>query len=137
MLWAVVRTILGILAGALLAVLLVGAIEGVGHAMFPPPAGLDLTDPAQLASVMDKIPLAAKLWVVAAWGLATFCGALAAALISRRGWTPWVIAVLVAAAAVATVLMIPHPVWMKIAAVAAPGLAGWLAVLAARRIRPA
>jgi hypothetical protein len=115
-------------------VVLVGAFEAIGHSVFPPPPGIDLTDPAQLAAIMDRIPLGAKLWVVASWGLATLFGGLVAAMVSRRAWTPWVIAGLVAVAGVATVLMIPHPAWMKAAAVAAPALGGWLAVLASRRI---
>jgi hypothetical protein len=131
------RTILGILAGCVLAAVLVGAIETLGHLVYPPPAGIDLTDPAQLAAIMDRIPLAAKVWVVAAWMLGTFIAGLVAAMVSRRNWTPWVIAGLVTVGAVMTVLMIPHPVWMKVAAVAGPLLAGWLAVLLARRIRAA
>lgn len=129
-----VRLILGIVAGVVLAGVLVGAFEALGHKLYPPPAGLDLSDPAQLAALMERIPLAAKLWVVGAWGLATFIAGFVAAMVARRGWTPWVIAGLVAAAAVATVLTIPHPMWMNVAAVAAPALAGWLAVLTARRI---
>lgn len=132
-----VRLILGVLAGVVLAAVLVGAFEAAGHAMFPPPAGIDLKDPAQLAAVMDKIPLAAKAWVVGAWTLATAIAALVAAVTAQRTWAAWVIAGIVAALAVATVLMIPHPAWMTVAAVAGPLFGGWLATLAARRIRPA
>ncbi|KQW82940.1 hypothetical protein [Brevundimonas sp. Root1279] len=128
------RLILGIVAGVVLAGVLVGVFETLGHALYPPPAGIDLTDPAQLAAVMERIPLAAKLWVVGAWGLAAYIAGLVAAMVSKRTWTPWIIAGVVAAAAVTTVLMIVHPTWMNVAAVAAPALAGWLAVLTARRI---
>lgn len=132
-----VRLILGIVAGVVLAVVLVGSFEMAGHALFPPPAGIDLKDPAQLAAVMDQIPLAAKLWVVGAWTLATAIAGLVAAVTAKRAWAAWVIATVVAALAVITILMIPHPMWMKVAAVAGPALGGWLAVLAARRIRTA
>lgn len=128
------RLVLGIVAGLVLAVVLVGAFEMAGHAVFPPPAGIDLKDPAQLAAVMDRIPLAAKLWVVGAWTLATAIAGLVAAVTAKRAWAAWVVAGAVGVLAAATVLMIPHPTWMKVAAVAGPALGGWLAVLAARRI---
>lgn len=128
------RIILGILAGAVLAMLIVAGLETAGHLVFPPPPGIDVTDPEQLAALMPLVPMGAKIWVVAAWGLGALGGGLAAILISRRSWTAWVIAGLIACAGVATILMIPHPLWMQVAAVAAPLLGGWLATLGGRRI---
>jgi hypothetical protein len=131
------RLVLGVLAGAVVAVALVAGLEMLGHLLFPPPPGLDVSDPEQLAAMMAQVPLPAKVWVVAAWTLATMGGGVTAALISRRGWTAWVIAALVAAAAVATLFMIPHPLWMQIGAVAGPLAGGWLAGVVAKWWKPA
>lgn len=131
------RIILGVLAGAVVAVALVAGLESLGHLAFPPPPGLDVSDPAQLAAMMDQVPPAAKIWVVAAWALAAMGGGVVAVLVSRRGWTAWIVAGLIAAAAVATLFMIPHPLWMQVGAVAGPLAGGWLATVVAKRWKPA
>ena len=38
------RTALASVAGVIVAAIVVFAVEGLGHALFPPPAGLDLAD---------------------------------------------------------------------------------------------
>jgi len=74
------RKFLGVLAGLAALVVVVWIVEAVGHGIWPPPPGVNLADPAQLAGLMDKIPLAAKIAVVAAW----FLGAIAGAWVANR-----------------------------------------------------
>jgi hypothetical protein len=129
----VIRNILGIIAGIAVAVLTVMAVQGIGHALYPYPADVDLNDPEQIARVFPTIPVAAKLFVVAAW----FGGALAGAAVAKglggRGWAAWTIAVLIAVGALANIFVIPHPVWMQISAVVAPLLGGLIANHLVRR----
>ncbi|GAA0650398.1 hypothetical protein [Brevundimonas lenta] len=128
------RIILGILAGVAVAMVLVICLELAGHAVFPPPAGLDPLDKADQARLIAMMPLGAALTVVNAWLLGSWGGAAVAGLISRRMWPGWVIAALIACGGLYTVLTIPHPLWMQVAAVAAPLIGGWLAMFFGRRI---
>lgn len=118
---------LGVVAGIVALAATVWIIEAIGHSLFPLPPGTDLSDRAQLAGLMDKVPLGAKLAVVLAWFAGALDGAFVARLVSR--WTPsaWIVVALGIAFGVATLLMIPHPLWMQIAAVATPLLGGWIA----------
>ncbi len=120
------RTVLGIVAGVLLAFAVLMGLEMAGHAAMPPPAGLDPADPEDLKQMVASASLAAKAWVVFAWFAAALAGGWLARRLSRKDWAGWVIAGLIVLGGVANILMIPHPLWMQIAAVAAPLLGGWI-----------
>ena len=47
MLRTILRTALGVVLGLIVGLLIILAVEGVGHTIFPPPPGVNLTDPAQ------------------------------------------------------------------------------------------
>lgn len=131
------RKFLGILAGLAALIVVVWVVEAIGHSIWPPPSGTDLSDPAQLATLLDKIPFAAKLAVAAAWFLGAMAGAWAANAVAR--WAPagWIVVAIGIAFGVATLFMIPHPLWMQIAAVAAPLLGGWIGLRLPRPPGPA
>lgn len=120
------RTILGIVAGAVAAVVTVMVLEMIGHAAMPPPAGLDPADPEDLKQMVASASTAAKAWVVFAWFAAVVAGGWVARRLSQKAWAGWVIAGLIVLGGIANIMMIPHPLWMQIAAVAAPLLAGWI-----------
>jgi hypothetical protein len=120
------RTILGIVAGVVLAFVIIMALEMVSYVAFPPPAGLDPADPEDVKRIVAAAPLAAKIWVVFCWFAGSLSGGWLARRLSRTSWAGWVIAGLIAVGGIANVMMIPHPLWMQIAAVAAPLLGGWL-----------
>ena len=120
------RTILGIFAGVVLAFVVLMGLEMAGHAVMPPPPGLDPADPEDLKQMVASASMAAKVWVVFAWFVAVVVGGWAARRLSRKAWAGWVIAGLIVLGGVANIMMIPHPLWMQIAAVAAPLLGGWI-----------
>lgn len=120
------RTILGIFAGVVLAFAVMMALEMVSFAVFPPPAGLDPADPEDLKRIVAATPMTAKAWVVSGWFAAAAAGGWLARRLSRKEWAGWVIAGLILIGGVANIMMIPHPLWMQIAAVAAPLLGGWI-----------
>ena len=130
------RTILGILAGLVAMFATITAIEYLGQIAFPPPPGLDPTDPAQLEQIMARVPVAAKALVVAAWAAGAFVGGWVAARIARP--YPRSAALAVAAAVmlgvVAIIVAMPaHPVWMSVLGLLLPVP---LALLAAGLARP-
>ena len=126
------RTILGILAGLVVAWLAMTICEFASLFLHRPPAGLDLRDPQALAAHIAAAPLSAMLVVVVGWALAAFVGAWVAARIARhRLVAALFIGVLVLAGVIANSAMIPHPLWMTVAGIALPLPLAWLAARAA------
>jgi len=121
------RIAVGIVAGIVVAMLCIFAVDWVGHLLYPPPAGLDINDPADMARVMAVMPAAAKAFVLLAWFIGALAGAWTANRIAGRGIAGWVVALLVIAGGVATMVMIPHPVWMWAGGILLPLLAAWIA----------
>ena len=121
-----IRFILGILAGiaASLATVIVG--EGIGHAVFPPPAGVDLAKPEALKTIIDQLPRGAIVAVLLAWGTGAFIGSGVAARITGRRWAVWAIALAMLLAGFAAMLEIAHPLWFMIASVPTALLPAWL-----------
>jgi hypothetical protein len=121
------RGTIAVVAGLITAALWVALIQGLGHWLYPPPAGLDTANAEDVARIVAAAPFAAKLFVVAAWFFGTLAGGMVANAISRRWWSALIIAGIVIAFASIMTLTIPHPMWMKLAGVAAPLLAAELA----------
>ncbi len=122
------RKLFAAIAGIITAVVTVGAIQSLGHMIFPPPPDVNLSDPNQLAALIERMPPAALIFVVAAWLVGSFAGAVVATLIARRETI--VPAMTVAAAvlfgALYSLFMISHPLWMAIAGIALPLPSAWL-----------
>ena len=127
------RLALGIVAGLVVAFLFVFGVEWIGHGLYPPPARLDIHDPADQARLMDAMPAAAKAMVLLGWFAGALAGAWTANRIAGRSIAGWIVALLVIAAGVATMVMIPHPLWMWAGGIALPLVAGWLAERVAGR----
>jgi hypothetical protein len=126
------RTILGILAGLVVAWLAMTICEFASLFLHRPPAGLDLRDPQALAAHIAAAPLSAMMVVVIGWVLAAFVGGWVAARIARhRLVAALVIGGLVLAGVIANNAMIPHPLWMTVAGIALPLPLAWLAARAA------
>ena len=122
------RLILGVVLGIIVAFLVILAVEGVGHTIFPPPPGVNLTDPAQVATAMSKIPVQAKIGVLLAWFLGTLSGATTANLVAgRRAWSGRIVSLLILALSIFNMTTIQHPAWMAATAVAAILFGGFVA----------
>lgn len=121
------RKVLGVVAGVVALGVTVWIVEMVSHIIWTPPAGVDVSDPAQLATLMDVVPLEAKIAVVVAWFLGAIDGAWVGARVAQ--WAPagWIVVLIGMCFGVMTLFMIPHPLWMQVAAVAAPLAGGWVA----------
>lgn len=121
------RITLGVVLGVAVGMIVAATTESLGHAIFPPPPGVDLTDPAALKTVMFKIPTGAKVAVLVGWFLCVLVGASAANLVAgRRRIAGRIVAGLLFAFTAWTLATIPHPVWMIVGAAAAL-VAGWAA----------
>ena len=108
------RNVLAVVAGLAAAVAVVAVVEAVSARLFPLPAGLDFTDRAAMAEAIAGLPAGAFVMVVIAWGLAALSGSAVATGVSRRIGPGYLIGLLLLAAGIANMVMIPHPVWMWI-----------------------
>jgi hypothetical protein len=120
------RSILATLAGIIAVFLLVLGIEMIGHSIWPPPPGLDPTDPESVRAAMAQAPLGALVVVAVAWVVGAFAGAWLASRIAERRWPAYVIGGLTAVSSAANLVMIPHPFWFWIVALAIVPLAAYL-----------
>lgn len=121
------RSILGVIAGTVSAVAIVLAVETVGHLLYPPPPGTDLSDPAALAKIIDVLPAGALVAVMIAWIAGALGGGAVAAAIARRPWPAWVVGALMLAGGLWSMVVIPHPVWMQAGLAPATLLPAWIA----------
>lgn len=122
------RTLLAVLAGLIVMMLTVAAVEAVGHTLFPPPEGVDFRDPEVLRRLMDTLPAQSLAMVVFGWALGSFAGAYIAARIARVSRLSAAIAIgaVMSLLVIANIVMIPHPVWMILARLALPLPLAWL-----------
>ncbi len=120
------KRLLGVILGLVVGMIVVALIEGLGHALWPPPKGVDLRDPKQLAALMPSLPIGALLAVVVGWALGAFAGGWMAATISRDARMALAVGALLLCLGVVTMIQIPHPLWMWVVGVALPLPAAWL-----------
>ena len=130
---ALLRCVLGVIAGVCAMFVVIMAIEFVGNQVYPPPAGIDPRNPADVAAMLTAAPMGALVSIAIAWVAGAFAGGAVAAWISRI-WpksAAIVVALVVVAGVVSMIAMIPNPQWLAIVGLVFPvpaALAGaWLA----------
>ena len=105
----------------MIALVLVMVIESIGHSIYPPPADLDLNDLETLAAHIEKLPLGAFVFVLAAWALGAYGGGVVAGVIARA--RPFLMASIVGglimAGTIAQLVLIPHPLWFSVTGIIA------------------
>ena len=116
-----IRVLLAIIAGAVVAVLVVMLIQYIGHNVYPIPEDLDPADQEFMRQYIASLPWGSLAFVIASYALATLAGGWVAAAVA--GERPMVMAsivgLLVMAGAITTVMSIPHPPWFTAASVVA------------------
>jgi hypothetical protein len=132
------RAILAVVAGCVLSVLVVVAMDAISHQVYPPPAGIDPRDPAAMRSLIAQTPLGAFIIIVCGWILAAGLGAWVATKLSRSGkaWPGYVVGGVTLIATAANLWAIPHPVWVVIAALVGIPLATWAGIRFAQTTPP-
>ena len=122
------RTLLGIVAGLVVAWLSISVCEFASLFLHRPEPGMDLRDPQALAAYIAAAPLPSMLLVVLGWSIAAFGGGwVAARIASHKTVAALVIGALVVLSVIANNLMIPHPLWMTVVGVVLPIPLAWLA----------
>lgn len=121
------RVVLGIIAGIAIAMGCIFVVEAIGHQLYPPPPGAAMNTPEVVADYIARAPTMALAFPPLGWFLGVAIGGWAALSITRKSWAGWVIAGVVLAGGIVNLFLIPAPLWMQIAAVAAPLLGGLVA----------
>jgi predicted MFS family arabinose efflux permease len=122
---AIGRSVLAVLAGIVVAMILMVAVEMLSSHLFPLPPGVDLHSHESIRQHIDQLPIGAFLLVLIAWSVGSFAGSWVAARLAGRARLihGLVIGAFFLAASIMNMLMIPHPLWMEIASIVA--LAGF------------
>ena len=112
----VLRLILAGVAGLVVGGLLNGALIAVSGHVIAPPAGADVTTAAGLQASLHLFEPRHFLFPFLAHGLGTLAGALVATwLAPARGSGPaWVVGVAFLLGGIASVLMLPAPLWFEL-----------------------
>lgn len=125
-------------AGLAAMLLSIFIVEFTGHLIWPPPETLSLSEPDMAKSLIQTLPIAAKLTILLAWGMGgLFAGFFSAALApSHRRWLALSLGLLLTVLIGVNVWMIPHPLWMSIVAMMLPLPSSWLGHRMASKHRP-
>ncbi len=126
------RDVLGAIVGIAVAVLTVTLFNWISHTVYPVPSDFDVTSTAALAEHLASAPPGALLIVLAGYFVATFDGAFIACWIGRAKPVIFalVVGVIMMVLTSTNLIMIPHPMWFNIAAVAGIIIAAWSATVA-------
>lgn len=129
----ILRSIGGVVAGAIVAFVGVVAGDGLSYLLFLPP-GTDLTKPDVVKDLAAKMPTGAFLCILAGYVVGTLLGSWLAAKIAGRAHIVHglVVGALPLAGAIFNMATIPHPLWFNIATVVAFPAAAFLGGLFAR-----
>ena len=116
------RSILAIVVGALAAIILISAVEGVSGLLYPLPPDVDPGQPDVMQQYIAQLPIGAFVLVLVGWALGTFVGGWVAARLAGRAPLTHglVVGALFLAAGVLTMLTIPHPIGMWVGGIVLP-----------------
>lgn len=129
----VVRSILAVIGGMLVAFVVIAVIEAIGMRLYPPPPGLDPTDRESLKMLVASMPLAAKLCMLVAYAMGSVAGGWVAARFAphARMMHAMIVAALLFGAGLMNLMTIPHPAWFWVASSAIYWLGAWSGAQAA------
>lgn len=109
------KSLISILAGLVAGMPVVMTIEMLGHQIFPPPEGMDFSDRAAVAALVETLPFGAFLFVLLAWTLGALVASALAARISHKARPAYIATAVFLGLCGFNFYLIPHPVWMIIA----------------------
>lgn len=118
------RTLLAALAGLATAFITIWLVEFAGHALYPPPPGIDPANTADMGRLIGTLPMGALLMIVVAWVVGAFDGGFVAALLAgsaRPRLAALAPGVMVTAGVIGMIVAMPaHPAWMAVAGLLLP-----------------
>jgi len=131
-----IRNAAAIIGGIVIAFLTVMLVDMLNHTIYPPPPGLDFSNPDASRPYLDTLPVGAFLLIMASSVIAAFIGTLVACYAGtiRPQNCAIIVGGMVFAATVANFIAIPHPLWLAIATLLGVVVSAWLAMQLADRM---
>ena len=126
------KALLGLLAGIVVAAVVMMAVGYVGTSLYPLHVPADPSDRQALIEGIRAAPLGAQVSVLLAWFLGTFAGAAVAKKLSGAAWPGWTIGG-VLAALLAFIFFVPLPIWLQTLSPISPLLGAAAADILIRR----
>lgn len=120
-----IRIILGVVIGVAVGIGLVMVGDVINHRFFPPPPEVQITNPEAIRAYMQTAPITSLLGLPVTWTIAAFAAGFAGAKIGAKTWAGWIAGGLIFGATCLNLVMIPHPLWMLVAAVILVPAAAW------------
>ncbi len=115
------RSVLAVLAGLVLGMFTIMAVESVIPLVYPMPRAIDPADTDAMRTTLANMPVGAFVILMAGWAL----GALSGGLLAARLATTWfykaplahalAVGLVQTAGAIANFTMLPHPTWVLVA----------------------
>ena len=130
------RNFLGVVAGIIAMWLLVQSIEYLSHVLYPPPPGLNPTDPEGIRRYIAIAPAGAMAMLLAAWLAGSFVGGWTAARIAstQPRLAAGIVGAVVISGVVGMMWLVPeHPYWVSIPGLLLPIPVALLGAALARR----
>ena len=125
-----IRNAAAIVGGIVIAFLTVMLVDMLNHTTYPPPPGLDFSNPEATKPYLETLPIGAFLLIMASSVVAAFVGSLVASYAGtiRPQNCAIIVGGMVFAATVANFIAIPHPMWLTIATLLGIVAGAWLAM---------
>ena len=129
----VVRSILAVITGMLVAFVLIGLVQAIGMRIYPPPPGMDPTNIESIKAAMAQIPLAALLFVLLSYAAGSVAGGWVAARFApaRKMRHAMMVAALLFGAGLMNLTTVPHPTWFAVVSSLIYWLGAWSGAVAA------
>ncbi|GMV09923.1 MAG TPA: hypothetical protein PKC83_06200 [Gemmatimonadaceae bacterium] len=109
----IIRSVISVAAGIFIGGIATYGVEALGHVLVPPPAGLDVSDPAAVKAAMRTLPAAHFLPLLFAYLVGPSLGAALAARMApaRARLHAAIVGGFFAVGGAANFMAIPHPQW--------------------------
>lgn len=111
------KSVLSIVVGVFAAMATIMLMEMLGHAVYPPPEGVNFEDPVAIAAMVATLPIGALLMVILAYAVGALVGGIVAGLIKPKiqSYQPIVVGAILTVFGLMNLMMIPHPIWFWVA----------------------
>ena len=127
---------LAVIFGPLIGLVAVGMVDGTANMIFPPPPGVNLTDPEALQTATALLSTGALVGAILSWLLGTLAGAWSAnQMAGRRAVAGRIVSGLFLTLAAWTLATTAYPLWTRAGIIAAVLLGALAADRASGRVR--
>jgi len=111
-----VKNILSVLAGLVVALIIIYTFELFGQLFFPPPTEIDIKSSEAMRELMKNASIGSLIVVLIAYALGSFAGGVAASIIAVNNKSTFAMIVggLLMVASIINMFMLYHPVWFMI-----------------------